>query len=75
MNIRCTPETFGDGPLSKSEIDAVAPQNVRDWFSSLNINTITVQELLPLALSHSEEIYAWLQYAIFFEDGALYFKS
>ena len=75
MNIRCTPESHGDGSLTKSEIDAVAPQYVRDWFASLNLDNTTVQAILPLASSQSEEIYAWFQYAIFFADGALYFQN
>lgn len=75
MEVRCPPESLGDGLLTKSEIDSVAPQWVSDWFTTLGVQQISIQKLLPLALAESAEMYAWFQYAIFYGHGALYYRQ
>lgn len=71
MQVRCTPDNMFDGPLSKAEVDAVAPGTVKTWFATLGLSTTTTQHVLAQSIS-IPEVYDWFQDALFLPEGSLY---
>ncbi len=72
MQIRCTPENMFDGPLSKTEVDAVAPEVVKTWFATLGLVSTTTQHVLAQSIA-IPEVYDWFQDALFLPEGSLYY--
>lgn len=72
MQIRCTLENNYDGAIAKSEIDSVAPEQVKAWFVTLGVNASTAQTVLSQS-STEPEVYAWFQDALFLPEGSLYY--